>query len=190
MSPLPVRVVKVGCSLFERPDLRSQLNSWLAEQPPANHLFIAGAGELADSIKNWDARFQLSEAESHWLCIRALSITAKVLSHVHSAPLLHDWNELPGTASVAVLDVWNFLREVEPHAPPEPLPHTWQVTTDSIAARVAEVLGADELVLLKARVAPAAEEDFAALAECGYVDEYFPIIAPRVKRVRFARLAS
>lgn len=206
MSPLPVltagrpvRVVKVGCSLFERPGLRSQLFAWLAEQPPAIHLFIAGGGELADSVKTWDARFQLGEAYSHWMCIRALSITAQVLYGVFDCyPLIRDWHAVPGWIAEirasgdgpnAVLDVWKFLREIEPTAPPEPLPHTWQVTTDSIAARVAEVLDADELILLKARAAPAAEDDIAALAECGYVDGYFPHIAPRLKRVTLARLA-
>lgn len=195
MSPLPVRVVKVGCSLFERPDLQAQLFAWLAAQPPALQLFVAGGGELADSIRNWDARFQLGEAISHSMCVRALSITARALAHIlDGATLLGDWNSVRGWVaaacqeSAAVLDVWEFLRKTEPKAPPEPLPHTWQVTTDSIAARVAEVLGADELVLLKARPAPAAADDFAALAEHGYVDEYFPTIAPRLKRVTFARL--
>lgn len=196
MSGLPIRVVKVGCSLFERPDLPAQLSNWLAAQPPALHLFVAGAGELADSIKNWDARFQLGEAVSHWMCVRALSITARALTHIlDGASLLGDWNSVrgwvaPRQESVAVLDVWEFLRKTEPQAPPEPLPHTWRVTTDSIAARVAEVLNADELVLLKARAAPAGEDDFAALADSGYVDEYFPTIAPRLKRVTFARLGS
>lgn len=197
MSTLPVRVVKVGCSLFERPDLQTQLFAWLTAQSPALHLFVTGGGELADSIKNWDVRFQLGEALSHWMCIRALSITARALTHVlEGSSLLGDWNSVHGwiaaarQESAAVLDVWEFLRKTEPSAPPEPLPHTWQVTSDSIAARVAEVLNADELVLMKARVAPAAEGDFAALAECGFVDEYFPKIASRLKRVTFAHLAS
>lgn len=197
MNPLPVRVVKVGCSLFEQRDLQSQLFGWLDSQPPALQLFIAGGGELADSIKNWDARFQLGEAISHWMCIRALSITARTLTHLlDGVNLLGDWNSVRGwiaashEESAAVLDVWEFLRKTEPKAPPEPLPHTWQVTTDSIAARVAEVLQADELVLLKARTAPAAEDDYAALAAAGYVDEYFPVIAPRLRRITFARLPN
>jgi aspartokinase-like uncharacterized kinase len=200
MSGLPVRVVKVGCSLFERPDLGAQLWNWIAEQPPAIHLFIAGGGELADSIKTWDARFQMGEAYSHWMCIRALSITARVLSHIlDETPFVRDYHALPGWIAMvpqygqpiaAVLDLWKFLQEVEPSAPPVPLPHTWQVTTDSIAARLAEVLQADELVLLKARIAPAAEDDFAALAACGYVDDYFPTIAPRLQRVTFTRLGA
>ena len=196
MSPLPVRVVKVGCSMFERPDLQSQLFAWVAAQPRALHLFIAGGGELADSIKNWDSRFQIGEANSHWMCIRALGITARTLTHIlDGSSLLGDWDSVHGwiaaaqRESAAVLDVWEFLRKIEPSAPPEPLPQNWQVTTDSIAARVAEVLGADELILLKARTAPVAEDDFAALADCGYVDEYFPRIARRLKRITFARLS-
>lgn len=200
MSTLPLRIVKVGCSLFERRQLPSQLRCWLAAQRPAIHVLLAGAGELAESIRTWHDRFPLSEADSHWLCIEALGITAQVLqSMLPAVPLLQRFDELQSRISelqllarpaALVFDVRQFLREVEPTAPPLPLPHRWQVTSDSIAARLAELLRGDELVLLKSRPCPEQQADVTALVEQGYVDEYFLQIAPRLQRVTLSQLAN
>ncbi len=198
MSKLPLRVVKVGCSLFERRQLAEQLRAWLRAQSPAIHVLFAGGGELADAIRTWDERFQIGEANCHWLCIEALSITAQVLQQASRGfPLLRDFSELQRRIGghrqfcepeSIVFDVRQFLSEVESSSPPIALPHRWQVTTDSIAARLAEVLGADELVLLKSRPCPAEQSDFAMLAEQGFVDDYFPQIAPRIAHVRLCQL--
>jgi hypothetical protein len=69
-----------------------------------------------------------------------------------------------------------FLREVEPKLVSRPLPHTWDVTSDSIAARLAAVLQACELVLLKSTLPQPGTEIDRAAAE-GYVDRYFPVAA-------------
>lgn len=193
MTPLPIRVVKVGGSLFQRRQLPDQLRAWLSSQPPAFHILIAGGGDLTDVIRNWDNRFQLGESNSHWLCVEALSIAAGALALALSCPLARDYQQLhdlnPHCELPVVFDVQQFLRDIEPNLPSEPLPHLWEVTTDSIAARLAEVLNADELILLKARPCPTElARDFAALAAEGYVDDYFPTIAPRLKRVTLVQL--
>ncbi|WP_425614392.1 hypothetical protein NA78x_004259 [Anatilimnocola sp. NA78] len=198
MSQWPVRVVKVGGSLFDTPDLRLRLQAWLCNEPPAVNVLVAGGGELAECIRRWDARFSLGEERSHWLCIELLAVSAKVLSD-----LLIDCRWVTQFCDLQrlviaeqdrtrrepiVFDLQQFLRELEPQQPPEPVPHNWSVTTDSLAARLAEVLQADELVLLKSVLPSAAMDDFEALCAAGYVDGYFPRIASRVKCVRFAQV--
>ena len=56
---------------------------------------------------------------------------------------------------------------------PGALPHTWAVTTDSIAARAAVVYGAERLVLLKSVDVPAGTT-WEVAAERGWVDRHFP----------------
>ena len=64
------------------------------------------------------------------------------------------------------------------------------MTTDSIAARMAECWPAEELVLLKSCDAGPGTE-FADLAECGYVDRHFPTVARRLSiPIRFVNLRS
>jgi aspartokinase-like uncharacterized kinase len=58
------------------------------------------------------------------------------------------------------------------------LPQTWAVTSDAIAARVAEQLGATRLVLLKSVPVPA-DVDWRAAARLGLVDATFPQVVER-----------
>ena len=61
-------------------------------------------------------------------------------------------------------------------------------TSDSIAARLAEVLGADEVVLLKSQDPPS-QASLAELAASGYVDAWFPEAAAGLS-VRLVNLRS
>jgi aspartokinase-like uncharacterized kinase len=58
------------------------------------------------------------------------------------------------------------------------LPHSWDVTSDSVGARFAELIGG-ELVLLKSTEPPPG--NVAAWAATGYVDPYFPTVVERAK---------
>ncbi|MBV9124140.1 MAG: hypothetical protein JO112_12340, partial [Planctomycetes bacterium] len=55
---------------------------------------------------------------------------------------------------------------------PGSLPHGWQVTSDSLAVRVAVVLQARRLILLKSIPIPQ-ETDWSEAGRRGWVDEYF-----------------
>src|SRR5438552_4053283 len=70
-----IRVVKIGGSLFEWPELSAALRRWLFSQPSAFNILIAGGGALADVIRQADRDFSFGDERSHWLCIDALSIS-------------------------------------------------------------------------------------------------------------------
>jgi len=187
------RVVKVGGSLLDWPELPAALNRWLAAQPPACDILVCGGGLLTDAIRAADRRFQLGEEQAHWLCIDALAVSARLLAALlPSASLCGDFRFLAarsrtGPPSRVVFDAGEFLRRHEPALPGTPIPHSWSATTDSIAARLASVLVADELVLLKSADPPAlpAAADWAA---AGYVDAHFPVAAGGLGRVRAVNL--
>lgn len=195
MSPLRVRVVKVGGSLFSLPDFAPRLQAWLKHQQPAHHVLIAGGGDLADVLRGWDELHAVGEERSHWMCVRALSISASMLAALFSGALhLTQFADLQSKLQMAgkedqgrllVFDLHEFLLQYEPTFPPRPVPHEWSVTTDSLAARLAEVLAVDELVLLKSIPPYDAAASLTELADRGYVDKYFPNIASRLRRVSF-----
>ncbi len=73
-----------------------------------------------------------------------------------------------------VLDCYAFALEDDPRE--GKLPHTWSVTTDSIAARAAVVFRAAKLILLKSVDVPPGTPWEVAAAN-GWVDAHFPHIA-------------
>jgi 5-(aminomethyl)-3-furanmethanol phosphate kinase len=189
---LPLRIVKVGGSLLQWPRLPQALLDWLSTQPRAVHVLVCGGGRLADWVRQADRDFGFAEMTSHWLCIEVLAVTSRLL-----AALLPDRRLVTTYANlcewvhgvrpeIIVLDPREFLESHESQLAGTALPHTWQATTDSITARLAEVLSADELVLLKSSDPPAA--DLAALTAAGYVDGHFPQAARQLARVRFVNL--
>jgi len=192
MSDCPARVVKVGGSLLSFPSLIPALQGWLAAQPHANNVLVAGGGKFADAIREADERFSIGEESSHWLCIEALGISARLLAAIlPESQLIATFEQLMSAlrsdnhGHLIIFCPRDFMHEVEPFAHDHPLPHTWNVTTDSIAARLAELIGADDTVLLKPTDPPTDE----AMVE-GFVDGYFPTAAENVPNVRFVNLRA
>ena len=197
MAQPTLRVVKVGGSLLDWPPLANVLPRWLAQQPPAGHVLVCGGGTWCDALRQAQQQFALPETAVHWLCVEALGVTAGLLAQVlRLPPPLADWRRagqaatapLGGACTTVVLDPRAFLHAHEPHLPGTVLPHDWSVTSDSIAARLAEVLQADELVLLKSADPPPG--DVAALAAAGYVDRHFVQALPRSIPLRLVNLRA
>jgi aspartokinase-like uncharacterized kinase len=187
----PLRIVKVGGSLLDWPPLPRALRTWLDEQPAAKNVLICGGGPFTNAIREADRVFALGETTAHWLCVDALAVSARLLAGLlGNTPLVDTLDQLaaaPDGASV-VFDPRRFLVESEPSWPGTALPHSWSATTDSIAARIAEAISANELVLLKSANPPALlAEDLAA---AGYVDLHFPRAAAGIARWRCVNLRA
>jgi len=181
------RVIKLGGSLLDIDGLAARFRRWRAAQEPMRDVMIAGGGRLADVVRGAFRRHALGEEAAHWLCIRLLGVTAE-LAHrlLPESVLLCRLEELrdgQDKGRVAIFESERFLRQEETRPGAARLPHTWDVTSDSIAARLAEALSARELVLLKSAL-PAAGSSLASVAEAGMVDRCFPQAAARLPQVR------
>jgi len=193
MSGDGLRVLKLGGSLLELSDLTPRLRRWLAAGAGQRNVMVVGGGRLADAIRGYDKLHALGESVSHWLCIRAMSVNAELVAALlPEARLVHSVAELrqrPTAPGPMIFDAWTFLRDEDPKLFAEPLPASWQVTSDSIAARLAEILGDAELALLKSALPPA-KATVASAAAAGFVDGYFPIAARRLTRIECVDLRS
>jgi aspartokinase-like uncharacterized kinase len=159
----PLRIVKVGGSLYDLPDLPSRLGGWLG---PTRTLLVPGGGPTAEAIRMLDRVHALGEEAAHWLALRALSVNAHFLARLlPGTPIIPSLPRCMDAGSWFILDAYAFLQEDD--ARPGALPHCWSVTSDSLAVRVAVCAEARELVLLKS-VAPAPGERWD-----GMVDPYF-----------------
>jgi aspartokinase-like uncharacterized kinase len=167
-------VVKVGGSLYDLPDLGPRLRRWLDAHAPRATILVPGGGRFADVVRDLDRVHRLGEEAAHWMALRALAISAAFLAELLPGACVIDGPDLAELVweqdRRPVLDAFAFCESDE--ADPGRLPHTWALTSDSIAARLAVVAGADELVLLKS--APPPPGDLAAWANVGYVDAWLP----------------
>lgn len=172
MSESMLRVVKLGGSLLDWPQVGERFRRWLAEQPPAVNVVVVGGGALVEALREWDAVHGLEPARMHALCLAAMDTTATLAGELLGAAVVDDVESLPGGPSLSILRARPLLDD-DDRLGRDPLPHDWSVTSDSIAARVARRLSAAELVLLKSRL-PAGGGHARALAAEGFVDAYFP----------------
>lgn len=171
-------VVKIGGSLYDLPDLGPRLTCWLTGLDSDATVVVPGGGAAADVIRELDRRQRLGDEKAHWLALRALALNAYFLADLLSGVrVLESIEEIGG--GLAVLDPLAFCRDDERRHPSTALPHSWAVTSDSVAARVAVASGAQRLILLKSVGIPPdlAWED---AARQGLVDEAFPGIVRTV----------
>lgn len=193
-----VRVIKLGGSLRRSTPaslLASRLRLWLQHQPAMHNVIVVGGGSLVDNLREYSLKQHLSESKAHELAIWLMSLGAQLFAdQLLHQPAAYDFNQLQTQlqstpAGISVLDVTQFLLEVEPLQPGSLLPHTWAVTSDSIAARLASALKAQELVLLKSCLKPK-HLDWQRLAEKGYVDSFFPEAALAIPSIRWCNFSA
>lgn len=193
MSRVLRRVIKLGGSLLDLDDLADRIRRWLASQPAMQNVMIVGGGRLADGIRDAFASHKLSEEAAHWLCIRILGVTAELVARILPDSLhiehFEQLQAIEATDRLIVFETERWLRGLE-SSPGLCLPHTWDVTSDSIAARLASALAAEELVLLKSSAPPEPWKSLRDAADAGYLDRHFPIAAEGLQRVRFVDLRS
>jgi 5-(aminomethyl)-3-furanmethanol phosphate kinase len=162
-------VAKVGGSLFDLPDLADRLRQWLAGLRDRSIVLVPGGGAGADVVRRLDEIHRLGDESAHWLALGVARVNAQFLAGLLDMPLIS--TPLDASAhAVSVLDPYEFCRLDE--GPPGALPHTWDVTTDSIAARVAAV-ACGSLVLLKSTDLPP-RTTWQDAAANGLVDRAFP----------------
>lgn len=183
----PVRVVKLGGSLLTLPDLSNRLQEWIGKQISKTNIIIVGGGVLVDEVRRFCRLQKTGQEAEHWLCVRAMGVNTQSLSW-----LLEDMgcvvdfeylkHSLTGGGSW-LFDVEQFLKRHEPSCTGVCLPADESVTSDSIAARVAVVLAAEELVLLKSTSLSAATTIEEA-ARRGYVDDFMQQLASELPETR------
>lgn len=176
----PAWIVKVGGSLFDLPQLGPRLQHWLGGLPTRRVVLVPGGGRSADVVRQLDQVHLLGEERAHWLALQALTLNAHFLAALLPRAAVTDrvghCEELWAEGTLPVLDGLAFAQADEGR--PGCLPHSWHVTSDSLAARVAEVAGAGRLLLLKSVSIPR-DIDWSEAGRQGFVDPAFAAVLRR-----------
>lgn len=177
-------LLKIGGSLYRQRTLRAAAARWAALATEYRLLLLPGGGPFADQVRAADARLGLRESAAHWMAILAMDQYAYLLADIIPGAVLvrtlEDAEAAGAGGRAAVLAPSTLLRKEDP------LPHDWQVTSDSIAAWLAGYTGIELLVLLK-DVSGVYDTDTASvlstvsrstLTSYNVVDAYFPQMLP------------
>jgi len=174
-SPPPRLVIKFGGSLLARSDWPALFASLIAEEHAGSRptLIVVGGGAPVEGLRQLDSACPQPPERMHRLALNAMQLTARLVAETLSLPLT---TILPLTTSLmpaqpAVLDLHAASAASAGIAH---LPHSWDVTSDSLAAAVAQAIPA-ELLLVKSVPPPAQTIDH--LADCGWIDHHFPAIS-------------
>lgn len=110
-------------------------------------LVVPGGGPFADAVREVDRRLRLSDDAAHWMAVLAMDQYAHLIASRLAGTVLVagpvDIHAALSRSTVPVLAPYRWLREADP------LPHSWDATSDSVAAWVAGQVGAQQLVLVK-----------------------------------------
>ncbi len=182
---MSVAVLKLGGSLLDLTGLPDRLRAVAAMLAGDRPLLICGGGVAADAVRRWHNTHGLSEEQSHWLALDSIRLNQRLLLTLmpelelvsNRAAAESAWRR----GRVPLLDLMSFVGIEETASDVTTrLPHSWDVTSDSLAGWVAIRWPASRLVLLKSAELPIAENDlsFRAAADIGLVDAYFPVLEP------------
>jgi aspartokinase-like uncharacterized kinase len=160
-------VFKVGGGLLKQPGDLDRVLAFISDRARRQRvLIVPGGGPFADAVRAVDARVGLSDDAAHWMAIRAMEQYASVIAdRMPGSVLVSDLPEIDAAIAasrVPVLTPYRWVRDADP------LPHSWDVTSDSIAAWVAGAVGACRIVLVKPSGASGAD----------LVDPYFARALP------------
>ena len=134
------QVVKIGGSLFPNHAIG------LAEKlENTNSLIIFGGGEFANLIRKYDEEINFSDDANHWTAIDCMEIISKLVNDkVESTRLaysIEDINNISDEGFTPIFVVSEFLRAENPFE------CSWDVTSDSIAAYVSNLLNANLFIV-------------------------------------------
>jgi dihydroneopterin aldolase len=138
-------IIKLGGSLAFSPRLKDWLAAIRACETPL--IVVPGGGPFADAVREAQPRLGFSDGAAHRMALLAMAQYAEALASLHSgfavASSLEGLNEC---LARGVTPIWSPLVLLD--GAPD-LPESWDVTSDSLALRLAGQMDVPNLIMVK-----------------------------------------
>lgn len=163
-------VIKVGGSLLGSPELERWL-SLFAKFSDGSIIIVPGGGVFADAVREAQRLSKISDKCAHRLAVLAMDQFGLLLANMNP--------ELATARTEMEIDERTWQHRCIVWLPSQmvladdSIPQNWDVTSDSIAAWLAQKLNAQQLVLLKSATPENSQLDLRMMTESGLVDKAF-----------------
>ena len=139
--------LKIGGSLVDKPAKLRTLCEELSKMAKNYRITaVPGGGKFADIVRELDDTFHLTDTDAHNMAILAMDQYGIFLSKITPDSCIIRTLESARKKSEAGL--LPFLLPSSLMAKKNPLPHSWDVTSDSITAFIAAELNSEKLILV------------------------------------------
>ena len=149
---MPEVIIKVGGSLQKGNNLADLCLTLGNIGKKHRIIIIPGGGIFADSVKKCTQDLNIDQDTAHWMAILAMNQYGYLLSSLISGSVctenISELKECADKHQPVVFLPYRLIKEEDP------LPHSWNVTSDSIAAWIAGYIKSRKLVLIKSRDMP------------------------------------
>jgi 5-(aminomethyl)-3-furanmethanol phosphate kinase len=164
-------VIKVGGSLAESAAARLLMQR-LTAQRLRRVIIVPGGGDFADAVRKAQALHGFDERTAHHMALVAMQMSAIMLAgFAPEFEVAETTEEFAAAWQRAHTPIWAPARMA---LAARDVAASWDVTSDSLAAWLADAIGATRLVLVKScSIPPAIAADAEALARAGIVDRSF-----------------
>ncbi len=139
-------VLKIGGSFINQTDLKELKIIIKAIKDINNHklIIVTGGGKAADFVRDYDNKVQLKDSSSHFAAIAAMELNSYLISD-----FFDDFSFF--STDFIFSKKTNIFLALDYYRKFDPLPHSWNVSSDSIALELSQRLKADNLFLIKQR---------------------------------------
>jgi probable H4MPT-linked C1 transfer pathway protein len=141
-------IVKVGGGLLSRAGAFELVTGALAEFGKGRRLLVVpGGGPFAQAVRELVRRVKVGDEAAHWMAVLGMDQYAHALTErTAGSVLVEQVPEVHAALDAGLIPVLAPYRWL--HAA-DPLPHSWNATSDSVAAWVAGEVGATRIALIK-----------------------------------------
>jgi aspartokinase-like uncharacterized kinase len=142
-------IFKIGGTILENPiyfkNTFTQLYRLLQENHIKVIIVIPGGGSYANFVREIDKQLNIGDTLAHWIAIYAMNYNGYFIKQQYpSITLTENINELKiADRRISLFLPFNYLKKYDP------LPHSWDVTSDSITLYIAHKLELRECFLIK-----------------------------------------
>jgi len=140
-------VIKIGGSLGRGTNLNALCREIARLGKRHRLLVVPGGGEFADQVRESCERYALNDTTAHFMALLAMDQYGYMLNQLIVGSSLtadiHSVNKTAETGRTAILLPSSLIMQTDT------LPHSWQVTSDTIAAWVSQRVDCPRLILLK-----------------------------------------